>query len=52
MEWMLTAMACWRMGLTVVTIYATLGAEGALHGVTQAGQGGDRRRQTPQGVCS
>ena len=36
MEWMLTAMACWRMGLTVVTIYATLGAEGALHGVTQA----------------
>ena len=36
LEWMLTAMACWRMGLTVVTIYATLGAEGALHGVTQA----------------
>ena len=51
MEWMLTAMACWRMGLTVVTIYATLGEEGVLHGVRQAkAQGCDRRREAEVGT--
>ena len=31
LEWMLTAQACWTQSLTVVTVYATLGAEGLLH---------------------
>ena len=36
MEWMLGAMAVWRQGLIAVTIYATLGEEGALHSINQA----------------
>lgn len=32
-EWMLTAQACLRMNVPVVTLYATLGEEGILHGL-------------------
>ena len=34
-EWMLTAQGAYSAGLTVVTVYATLGEEGLLHGVSQ-----------------
>ena len=34
-DWQLTAQACFRMNLTVVTIYATLGEEGVKHGINQ-----------------
>ena len=34
--WMIAADACWRQGLTVGTIYATLGEEGALFGINQS----------------
>jgi len=34
-EWLMTAYACWRQSLTVVTIYATLGEEGVMHGIKQ-----------------
>jgi len=35
LEWMLAAQAAWSQGLTVVTVYATLGEEGFAHGVKQ-----------------
>lgn len=34
--WMIAAYACWRQGLIVGTIYATLGEEGALFGINQS----------------
>ena len=34
-EWMLAAQGAYTQGLTVVTIYATLGEEGALFGINQ-----------------
>jgi len=34
--WMISAYACWRQGLTVGTIYATLGEEGAQFGIDQS----------------
>ena len=34
--WMMAAYACWRQGLTVGTIYATLGEDGALFGINQS----------------
>jgi len=34
--WMMSAYACWRQGLTVGTIYDTLGEEGALFGIDQS----------------
>ena len=36
MRWMLTALAAWRQGLVVGTIYATLGEEGAQYGINQS----------------
>jgi len=36
LEWMQCAFGCWRQGLTVGTIYATLGEEGALFGINQS----------------
>ena len=35
LEWLLCAWAAWRQGATIVTIYATLGEEGAIHGLNQ-----------------
>lgn len=35
MDWMVTLAACWCLNLTVVTVYATLGAEGASYGIRQ-----------------
>jgi long-chain acyl-CoA synthetase len=34
-EWMITAQACWIRGFPVVTIYATLGDDGVLHGFNE-----------------
>jgi len=34
--WMMAAFGCWRQGLVVGTIYATLGEEGALFGINQS----------------
>lgn len=34
-EWMLTAQACFRMNVTVVTLYSTLGEEGIIHGINE-----------------
>ena len=34
--WMIAAYGAWRQGLTVGTIYATLGEEGALFGINQS----------------
>lgn len=34
-EWMLTALACFRRAIVVCTIYATLGEEGIVHGVNE-----------------
>ena len=34
-EWMLAAQAAFTQGLTVVTVYATLGEEGLIHGTSQ-----------------
>mmetsp|Transcript_139191 Transcript_139191/g.242249 ORF Transcript_139191/g.242249 Transcript_139191/m.242249 type:complete len:690 (-) Transcript_139191:41-2110(-) len=34
-DWMVSAFAAWYNNATVVTIYATLGEEGALHGINQ-----------------
>lgn len=31
-EWMLSAQACLRLNIPVVTLYATLGEEGIIHG--------------------
>jgi len=36
LEWMQCAYGAWRQGLTVGTIYATLGEEGALFGINQS----------------
>jgi long-chain acyl-CoA synthetase len=35
-EWMLTAFAAFRHGLTVVTLYATLGEEAVRHGIEES----------------
>ncbi|XP_028967685.1 long-chain-fatty-acid--CoA ligase 4 [Galendromus occidentalis] len=35
MEWMLTAQACLRINIPVVTLYATLGEDGIIHGITE-----------------
>ena len=37
MDWMITAQACFRTNATVVTVYATLGAEGIQHGIKETG---------------
>merc|ERR1712232_1202143 len=34
-DWMVAAWACWCLNLTVVTVYATLGADGASYGIKQ-----------------
>lgn len=34
-DWMVAANAAWRSNAQVVTIYATLGAEGAIHGINE-----------------
>lgn len=34
-EWMLTALACFRRAIVVCTIYATLGDDGVVHGVNE-----------------
>jgi len=34
-EWLMSAFACWRHNLQVVTAYATLGEEGAMHSINQ-----------------
>ena len=34
-DWMITAQACFRTNASVVTIYATLGAEGVEHGINE-----------------
>lgn len=34
-EWMLSALACFRRAIVVCTIYATLGEEGIVHGVNE-----------------
>ncbi|KAJ8612693.1 hypothetical protein CTAYLR_008954 [Chrysophaeum taylorii] len=36
-DWMVTALACCRMGITVVTAYATLGEEGVTTALSQTG---------------
>jgi non-ribosomal peptide synthetase component F len=36
LEWMLSAIACWRCGCTVATCYATLGEEGAQFAINQS----------------
>jgi len=35
LDWMITAFAAWTMNLQVVTVYATLGAEGAAYAINQ-----------------
>ncbi|XP_028968823.1 long-chain-fatty-acid--CoA ligase 4 [Galendromus occidentalis] len=35
MEWMLSAQACLRINIPVVTLYATLGEEGIIHGINE-----------------
>ncbi|OQR78922.1 long-chain-fatty-acid--CoA ligase 4-like [Tropilaelaps mercedesae] len=35
MEWMLAAQACLRINIPVVTLYATLGEDGIIHGITE-----------------
>lgn len=35
-EWLLTALAAFRHGLTVVTLYATLGEEAVKHGINES----------------
>lgn len=35
LEWMLAAQACFRMNITVVTLYSTLGEEGIIHGINE-----------------
>lgn len=34
-EWMIAAHACWKQGLSLVTIYATLGDEAIAHGINE-----------------
>ncbi|XP_054708359.1 fatty acid CoA ligase Acsl3-like [Uloborus diversus] len=34
-EWIITAQACFRINVPVVTLYATLGEEGLLHGILE-----------------
>ncbi|XP_064458377.1 fatty acid CoA ligase Acsl3-like [Ornithodoros turicata] len=36
-EWLMTALACFRNCIIVCTIYATLGDDGIVHGVTETG---------------
>jgi len=36
-EWLLTALAAFRHGFTVVTLYATLGEEAVKHGINESG---------------
>eukprot|EP01006_Ploeotia_vitrea_P010177 TRINITY_DN26319_c0_g1_i1.p1 TRINITY_DN26319_c0_g1~~TRINITY_DN26319_c0_g1_i1.p1 ORF type:complete len:694 (+),score=103.62 TRINITY_DN26319_c0_g1_i1:51-2132(+) len=36
-DWMMFALACWSSGLTVVTIYTTLGLDGVKHAVNETG---------------
>ena len=36
-DWLVTALACWRQGATVVTAYATLGEEGVSTSSTETG---------------
>lgn len=36
MEWMLTAQACLRINIPVVTLYATLGEDGIIHGTSES----------------
>ena len=36
-DWLVTALACWRQGATVVTAYATLGEEGVSSAGNQTG---------------
>ncbi|GBL78520.1 Long-chain-fatty-acid--CoA ligase 3 [Araneus ventricosus] len=35
LEWIVTAQACFRMNVPVVTLYTTLGADGIVHGITE-----------------
>src|SRR5262249_47021468 len=35
LEWMVTCQALFRLGATVVTLYATLGREGLVHGMNE-----------------
>ncbi len=35
-EWLLTALAAFRHGLTVVTLYSTLGEEAVKHGINES----------------
>lgn len=35
LEWMMAAQACFRMNVPVVTLYATLGLEGIIHGINE-----------------
>lgn len=35
-EWMVTAQACLRLNIPVVTLYATLGEEGIVHGMSSS----------------
>lgn len=34
-EWLLTALACFRASITIVTLYTNLGHEGVVHGINQ-----------------
>jgi len=36
LEWFLTAMACFRIGCSITTLYATLGDDGIVHGINEA----------------
>ncbi|GFS44188.1 long-chain-fatty-acid--CoA ligase 3 [Trichonephila inaurata madagascariensis] len=35
LEWIITAQACFRINVPVVTLYATLGEDGIIHGITE-----------------
>lgn len=35
LEWMLSALALWKVGATVSTLYATLGEDGIVHGINE-----------------
>ncbi|KAG8188867.1 hypothetical protein JTE90_018273 [Oedothorax gibbosus] len=35
LEWIITAQACFRINVPVVTLYATLGEDGLVHGITE-----------------
>ena len=38
-EWLAAMWGCFKSGITLATIYANLGDEGIVHGVTQTGVG-------------